>query len=49
MLGEKDLIYFGSILLLSGKDRDRDITDSQVDKAIDVASIVFNKIFDNEN
>lgn len=47
MLGEKDLIYFGSILLLSSKDRD--ITDSQVDKAIDVASIVFNKIFDDEN
>ena len=47
MLGEKDLIYFGSILLLSSKDRD--ITDSQVDKAIDIASIVFNKIFDDEN
>lgn len=47
MLGEKDLIYFGSILLLSGKDRD--ITDSQVDKAIDIASIVFNKIFNDEN
>ena len=47
MLSEKDLIYFGSILLLSGKDRD--ITDSQVDKAIDIASIVFNKIFNDEN
>ena len=47
MLSEKDLIYFGSILLLSVKDRD--ITDRTVDKATDVASIVFNKIFDDEN
>ena len=47
MFSKNDLIYFGSILLLSGKDRF--ITDSQVDEAIDVASIVFNKVFTDEN
>lgn len=47
MFGKNDLIYFGSILLLSGKDRY--VTDSQVDEAIEVASIVFNKVFTDEN
>ncbi len=47
MFGKNDLIYFGAILLLNGKDRF--ITDSQIDEAVEVASIVFNKVFTDEN
>ena len=46
MFSKNDLIYFGSILLLSGKGY---ITDSHVDEAIEAASIVFNKVFTDEN
>ena len=47
MFGKNDLIYFGSILLLNGKDRY--VTESQIDEAIEVASIVFNKVLNDEN
>jgi len=46
MFGKNDLIYFGSILLLGSKGY---IAESQIDEAIEVASIVFNKVFTDEN